>query len=152
MIICWSTSYVHWQTSPADGRILHFGEVQDGILEQVKGVTYSLSGFLGPMSWQNDKAVDHSSDEEYHVKLNLKPDHKLYHCIIYLAPGDYHRFHSPTDWSVKYRRHFPGKPFVTTKFDKVVDRACLCCVKSKSFNVHWTIILQNIVNILKDYQ
>ncbi|KAL5016125.1 hypothetical protein ScPMuIL_005714 [Solemya velum] len=99
----------HIMTSPADGRILHFGEVEDGVLEQVKGVTYSLSGFLGPISWQTDKNTDHSSDEDYHIKLNLKPGNKLYHCIIYLAPGDYHRFHSPTDWSVKYRRHFPGE-------------------------------------------
>lgn len=33
----------------------------------------------------------------------------LFHCIIYLSPGDYHRFHSPTEWQVFYRRHFPGE-------------------------------------------
>ncbi|GAA51047.1 phosphatidylserine decarboxylase [Clonorchis sinensis] len=33
----------------------------------------------------------------------------LYHLLIYLAPGDYHRFHSPTNWSIFMRRHFPGK-------------------------------------------
>ena len=28
---------------------------------------------------------------------------------MYLAPGDYHCFHSPTNWSIEDRRHFPGK-------------------------------------------
>ncbi|KAF5405769.1 Phosphatidylserine decarboxylase proenzyme mitochondrial [Paragonimus heterotremus] len=35
----------------------------------------------------------------------------LYHILIYLSPGDYHRFHSPTDWTIFMRRHFPGKLF-----------------------------------------
>ena len=33
---------------------------------------------------------------------------KLYHVTIYLAPGDYHGFHSPTNWSALTCRHFPG--------------------------------------------
>ena len=28
---------------------------------------------------------------------------------MYLAPGDYHCFHAPTDWTVELRRHFIGK-------------------------------------------
>lgn len=36
-------------------------------------------------------------------------NNELFHCVLYLAPGDYHRFHSPTDWNVKFRRHFPGE-------------------------------------------
>lgn len=36
------------QISPADGRILHFGQVKNSEVEQVKGVTYSLENFLGP--------------------------------------------------------------------------------------------------------
>ncbi|KAJ7231270.1 phosphatidylserine decarboxylase-domain-containing protein [Mycena haematopus] len=38
----------------------------------------------------------------------LKPGHALFFAVIYLAPGDYHRFHSPTAWVVERRRHFPG--------------------------------------------
>ncbi|UYV77706.1 PISD [Cordylochernes scorpioides] len=44
---------------------------------------------------------------DYHQSLLLKGG-SLYHCVIYLAPGDYHRFHSPVDWTVTARRHFPG--------------------------------------------
>ncbi|XP_063396606.1 phosphatidylserine decarboxylase proenzyme, mitochondrial-like isoform X2 [Mytilus trossulus] len=99
----------HDLTSPADGRILHYGICKNGILEQVKGVTYSLKGFLGPLTWRGDiDDVNNLSDEEYHQKLKLKPGHELYHCVVYLAPGDYHRFHSASDWKISYRRHFPG--------------------------------------------
>lgn len=40
--------FVWLQTSPADGKILHFGRVKNSEVEQVKGVTYSLENFLGP--------------------------------------------------------------------------------------------------------
>ncbi|KAL6948546.1 hypothetical protein ACO0QE_001014 [Hanseniaspora vineae] len=36
---------------------------------------------------------------------------KLVFAVIYLAPGDYHHYHSPVDWIVKIRRHFPGELF-----------------------------------------
>ncbi|GAA6004001.1 hypothetical protein JCM10207_006506 [Rhodosporidiobolus poonsookiae] len=36
---------------------------------------------------------------------------KLVFAVIYLAPGDYHRFHSPTNWVVERRRHFAGELF-----------------------------------------
>lgn len=39
----------------------------------------------------------------------LAPGHRLFFCVIYLSPGDYHRFHSPAPWVVELRRHFPGE-------------------------------------------
>jgi phosphatidylserine decarboxylase len=45
------------------------------------------------------------------VPATLRPNHSLYFTVIYLAPGDYHRFHSPTAWVVEKRRHFVGELF-----------------------------------------
>jgi len=36
---------------------------------------------------------------------------RLYYVVVYLAPGDYHRFHSPASWVVEKRRHFSGELF-----------------------------------------
>jgi len=93
-------------TSPADGRVLHLGPVDGDLLEQVKGVTYSLDGFFGPQSTSEEHKELVPSDF-----LENPADNKLFQCIIYLAPGDYHKYHSPADWTVSSRRHFPGELF-----------------------------------------
>ncbi|XP_054468705.1 phosphatidylserine decarboxylase proenzyme, mitochondrial isoform X2 [Anoplopoma fimbria] len=89
--------------SPADGKILHFGQVKNSEVEQVKGVTYSLENFLGPQ-----KRRGNESSSSFRDLLLSSPDNDLFHVVVYLAPGDYHCFHSPTDWKVELRRHFPG--------------------------------------------
>ncbi|XP_028049013.1 phosphatidylserine decarboxylase proenzyme, mitochondrial [Monomorium pharaonis] len=99
--------------SPADGKVLYFGPVESCRVEQVKGVTYDLRQFLGdPNSFRtlNQIARETTMHKDDYVNSLLKnPDNRLYQLTIYLAPGDYHRFHSPTDWNIKFRRHFPGK-------------------------------------------
>ncbi|KAL7940585.1 phosphatidylserine decarboxylase domain-containing protein [Trichoderma barbatum] len=40
----------------------------------------------------------------------------LYYAVIYLAPGDYHRFHSPTNWVVESRRHFAGELYSVSPY------------------------------------
>lgn len=98
---------------------MHFGLVDREHVEQVKGVKYSLSGFLGPQTWHKERKSSSQSNgsssgqsnesKEYHESLITRSGNQLYHCVIYLAPGDYHRFHSPVQWSVRFRRHFSGK-------------------------------------------
>ena len=93
-------------------------------MEQVKGVTYPLKGFLGPPTWLQTHSVagknpnskglttvdrlPEFSDGEFEEAIKVNPGNDLYHIVIYLAPGDYHGFHSPAQWDVSYRRHFPG--------------------------------------------
>ncbi|OQR83732.1 phosphatidylserine decarboxylase [Achlya hypogyna] len=100
-------------SSPVDGRMATIGVVDGSqgipVLEQIKvfvdprpgltvsqGARYRMDEFLGSIP-------DFFSEKT--------PGKRLYHCVIYLAPGDYHRIHSPIDWSVEERRHFPGNLF-----------------------------------------
>ncbi|EAW07256.1 phosphatidylserine decarboxylase 1 [Aspergillus clavatus NRRL 1] len=172
--------------SPSDGRILQFGLIDRGEVEQVKGVTYSLDALLGAATPTN---ADHSkkftnhmqepsqkdaanmiADEEFAqmngisytlptllagdegggarrraasldastkseaisedlVKADLargdgtpwytpKPasNNALYYVVVYLAPGDYHRFHSPVPWVVESRRHFAGELYSVSPY------------------------------------
>ncbi|XP_061119279.1 phosphatidylserine decarboxylase proenzyme, mitochondrial isoform X2 [Conger conger] len=100
----------HCVISPADGKILHFGRVRNCEVEQVKGVTYSLETFLGPHTWAESLGLNKNEDDptSFQDLLVTKEGNELFHCVVYLAPGDYHCFHSPTDWRVAHRRHFPG--------------------------------------------
>jgi phosphatidylserine decarboxylase len=174
--------------SPADGRVLQFGQIEGGDIEQVKGMTYTVDALLGQASPtpsisslssldEKPKQAERSltgneevvkKDEEFArvngisytlpdllsgnkkaSKLNKAKDesvtpspvsvsevraelalgekpwydvlsadklHKLYYCVIYLAPGDYHRFHSPTNWVVESRRHFAGELFSVSPY------------------------------------
>lgn len=99
--------------SPADGLVINFGKVNNDRIEQVKGIDYSLQSFLGPLDWQPGeigyyKCYNYTPIEYRNKLIQKKNGTSLYHCVIYLAPGDYHRFHSPTEWTPCFRRHFTG--------------------------------------------
>ncbi|KAG6069164.1 hypothetical protein E4U32_004027 [Claviceps aff. humidiphila group G2b] len=173
--------------SPSDGKVLQYGRIEGGDIEQVKGMTYSVDALLGqntptasissaqsaPSDSQEhqeaarivqqeeefarvngisytlpdllsggqaddekqvqDQTPDASTEvsqravTEVHAELALgeKPWYdmlssdrstSLYYAVIYLAPGDYHRFHSPTNWVVERRRHFPGELFSVSPY------------------------------------
>ncbi|KAG6134432.1 hypothetical protein E4U38_002427 [Claviceps purpurea] len=177
--------------SPSDGKVLQYGRIEGGDIEQVKGMTYSVDALLGqntptasissaqnaPSDYQEhqgaalqgqdivqqeeefarvngisytlpdllsggqaddekqvqDQTPDASTEvsqravTEVHAELALgeKPWYdmlssdrstSLYYAVIYLAPGDYHRFHSPTNWVVERRRHFPGELFSVSPY------------------------------------
>lgn len=92
--------------SPCDGKILHCGPATSATIEQVKGVTYTLEEFFGENTWNNNS---NEYSDYYESIMKNSQDNILHHCVIYLAPGDYHRFHSPCDWKASFRRHFSGK-------------------------------------------
>ncbi|KAJ3102861.1 phosphatidylserine decarboxylase 1 [Phlyctochytrium planicorne] len=102
--------------SPSDGRVLTFGVIQDRRVEQVKGVTYSLDTLLGKEALQYHPAKSTpaitaatSPNSDPSAKSAPSKGNALHYCVIYLAPGDYHRFHSPVDWTVYTLRHFAGE-------------------------------------------
>ncbi len=189
-------------TSPADGTVIHFGQIKNGEIEQVKGLTYSLEALLGPLDFQTtqttvdrptntisstssiklavpsrdiefqENEVDEMANQLFakangiphnilhdpvengsanHLESNTKftqdgdatissvpsssvnkvneelmsnelklenqdDKKKLFYTVIYLAPGDYHRFHSPSNWVVQLRRHFVGELFSVAPF------------------------------------
>ncbi|KAF9904090.1 phosphatidylserine decarboxylase 1 [Lobosporangium transversale] len=91
---------------------------------EVNGISYTLDSLLGHdqhASMEHKKQDMHGNvvpDEEADKKaklneddgqLKLRPGNALFFCVIYLAPGDYHRFHSPTNWVAETRRHFSGE-------------------------------------------
>ncbi|KAL6720413.1 phosphatidylserine decarboxylase 1 [Lecanora helva] len=172
--------------SPADSRVLQYGIIENGEVEQVKGMTYSLESLLGteppetsnprdiqpspeqsnlkikdeenikadeefakmngisytlpnlfsgPQSQEDVPAIDastepkHSSESEVRADLALgdgsnrswfsskqKVPTALYYIVFYLAPGDYHRFHSPASWVAEKRRHFAGELYSVSPY------------------------------------
>ena len=171
--------------SPADGRVLQYGMIENGEVEQVKGMTYSLEALLGTESRDKPKAaqIPHvkqssikagdedvvkadeefatvngisytlpnlfsgaegqkypnatdmsttprsSSESEVRADLALASSHSqswfsttsraptaLYYIVVYLAPGDYHRFHSPASWVAEKRRHFAGELYSVSPY------------------------------------
>lgn len=171
--------------SPSDGRVLQFGMIERGEVEQVKGMTYSLDALLGsatPAHADHSKRlVDKTTEPDQKDADNMKSDeefarvngisytlpsllsgesgtapkrrasidasttsqatsevqvqeelargegrpwyapktaanHALFYVVIYLAPGDYHRFHSPTAWVVESRRHFAGELYSVSPY------------------------------------
>ncbi|KAF3987090.1 hypothetical protein FT663_04599 [Candidozyma haemuli var. vulneris] len=173
--------------SPSDGKVLKFGVIEDGEIEQVKGMTYSIDALLGlsttrlaapthsldfdhkeehetlvkrdeefarlnGISYSMDDLVGGETEKTHHIneleykdegdqtasdrkpsigkdlsvaqnlaptpleKVNQSSHRNLYFAVIYLAPGDYHRYHSPTNWVTTLRRHFIGELFSVAPF------------------------------------
>ncbi|KAF9152404.1 phosphatidylserine decarboxylase 1 [Linnemannia schmuckeri] len=91
---------------------------------EVNGISYTLDSLLGHDKQTtiehkkqdsqgnvvpNTEADQKSKTGDDREELTLRPGNALFFCVIYLAPGDYHRFHSPTNWVAETRRHFSGE-------------------------------------------
>jgi len=109
---------------------------------EVNGITYTLPNLFSgnPKSLKKkkskiplptDQSTTPKSSSEAEVRADLalsegarpwwaprsaKTPTQLYYCVIYLAPGDYHRFHSPVSWVVESRRHFAGELYSVSPY------------------------------------
>ncbi|MGK0289416.1 MAG: phosphatidylserine decarboxylase [bacterium] len=82
--------------SPVDGRVSEFGQIQDGLLIQTKGILYSLTDLVGK------KYAETFKDG--------------YFATIYLSPADYHRIHTPVSGTVKNFSYFSGSLWPVNDF------------------------------------
>ena len=105
--------------SPCDGRILTIGKVSsiDSTIDCVKGRSYRLDefmlGYIGDPSDTSDlatKIAERQNNAEVQAMLDSvkAKGNELHYMVIYLSPGDYHRFHSPAIHRGLYRRHIAG--------------------------------------------
>lgn len=102
---------------------------------KVNGVSYTLPNlFSGPLQKaaslvSTDQSTKSKQSSELAVSADLaRPDRpwwaptpkkdptSLYYMVVYLAPGDYHRFHSPVSWVVSSRRHFAGELYSVSPY------------------------------------
>ncbi len=79
--------------SPADGAISQIGHINDMLLLQAKGFTYTLQNLLGGQ----EKLAHEFQDGSF--------------ATIYLAPKDYHRVHMPFKGILRETLAIPGKLF-----------------------------------------
>lgn len=75
--------------SPADGRLSSVGPIDPGLRILVKGRPYDVGDLIG-----DPVLADRYRGGEF--------------CVVYLAPGDYHRVHSPVAGQIVTVRGIPG--------------------------------------------
>jgi len=96
--------------SPCDGTVLSLGDVNafDSTIECVKGNAYRLDEFL--FGYQTSKdGDDHKTTAVDRMLAAAKErGNKVMYAVVYLSPGDYHRYHSPAIFTANYRRHIAG--------------------------------------------
>jgi phosphatidylserine decarboxylase len=78
--------------SPADGKLSCLGRIDTGAQIHVKGQLYEAGELIG-----DERDARRYSGGQF--------------AVVYLAPGDYHRVHSPVDGKVTLLRGIPGDLF-----------------------------------------
>lgn len=121
--------------SPADGRVMAVGRIEvpmardplDGgalaFPEAIKGVSYPLKQLVTPSVF---------------AKLTASKDRPLHYCTIYLAPGDYHRFHSPANWTKEHEpEHIHGEVLSVAPFMMRWAKRLLCLNERTVLSGNW---------------
>ncbi|KAI1771856.1 phosphatidylserine decarboxylase [Hypoxylon cercidicola] len=129
-------------TEPARAAAQNHGDEElvsaDEEFARVNGISYTLPNLLSGPEDQDRSATKNLEDQttipsspgavsEVRADLALgekpwydllSPDNRtaLYYAVVYLAPGDYHRFHSPANWVVERRRHFAGELYSVSPY------------------------------------
>mmetsp|Transcript_37568 Transcript_37568/g.49436 ORF Transcript_37568/g.49436 Transcript_37568/m.49436 type:complete len:211 (-) Transcript_37568:613-1245(-) len=95
--------------SPCDGKVLSYGEIDalNSTMDCIKGHTYRVDEFLFGYQSKSGKASEKTTTERL-LQAAVDRGNKLMYLVVYLAPGDYHRYHSPASFTANYRRHIPG--------------------------------------------
>lgn len=103
--------------SPCDGRLLQVGTVSDitspeqHYFQPIKGVHYNLVDLIGPDA--SAQLVMGSSIWHRFLAWSRQAipqqQKQLHYATIYLAPGDYHRFHAPCDLRITRCIQVPGE-------------------------------------------
>lgn len=105
----------------------HLSEKQ---FANINDIPYSVDELMGSPTRPTRQAVDgsissqptgapgiasslkvHTDIVRGELECNPQSGNRMFFFVVYLAPGDYHRFHSPADWKVERRRHFAGELF-----------------------------------------
>ena len=102
----------------------------------VNGISYTLPNLFSGAEVQEpatvtDMSTTSRSSSEREVRADLalgdgsnrswfssapRTPTALYYIVFYLAPGDYHRFHSPASWVAEKRRHFAGELYSVSPY------------------------------------
>jgi phosphatidylserine decarboxylase len=83
--------------SPVDGTISQFGKIENGLLLQAKGISYTLDSLVGG----NKERANRYQNGQF--------------ITIYLSPRDYHRIHMPCSGRLTEQTHIPGRLFSVAK-------------------------------------
>ena len=64
----------------------------------------TVYNFVGGSTVTHAAATIHSESDPSFLLHSKDGSTVLMQMVIYLSPGDYHRFHSPADWTVETKR------------------------------------------------
>ena len=94
--------------SPCDGKIMRIGQIDSDAssIECVKGNDYRLDEFL--LGYKQQGQNSQRTTTERIIDAAKARKNKIGFMVLYLSPKDYHRFHSPANFTASYRRHIAG--------------------------------------------